>query len=402
MFSIFTAKKRIVLIDKDFLRVEKLADLDLDYEELRNEFETLSTLAAKVAGTELSEVNLIDNFTQWTVAGTMNEFSQKPREESICNFTIDEDRYFKARVDLDPRFKHSDYVKNEGYKFYYGIPLKLNDDVAIGTLCVGGKNIEDLNDSQIEQLHLIARQIVKHISLKYESRKFQLQALDEKLLKLRLAHDIRSPLSGISQLIEINDFKNQTPAELHDLIHLIATTSSGILQLTNDILKDNFEKETDSKIEPQFTLSSLALKLKELYNPQAKAKNISLNIQYKDTKHQFPRRSLLPLIGNLISNAIKFTKSDEEVKVNLAISEKNKTTSLQIHVEDTGIGMSKEQIDAILLTKAPKKMGTSGELGFGMGLRFVKELISNLNGVLNIKSTPNEGTDVHLEIPLKM
>lgn len=159
------------MIPKDIVRVQKLADLDLDYEALRNEFGPLSSLAAKVAGTELSEVNLIDNYTQWTVASSCNEFSQMNREDSICNITIQEDTDFKSRVDLDPRFNQSSFVTKEGYKFYYGIPLKLNDTIAVGTLCVGSKHIEDLSEAQIQQLHIIAKQIVKQLELKYELQK---------------------------------------------------------------------------------------------------------------------------------------------------------------------------------------------------------------------------------------
>ncbi|WP_028374523.1 sensor histidine kinase [Leeuwenhoekiella sp. MAR_2009_132] len=387
------------MINKDFLRVQKLADLDLDYESLRSEFGPLSVLAAKIAGTELSEVNFIDNYTQWTVAGTLDEFSQKSREESICNFTIEEKHHFESRVDLDPRFKNSDYVKNEGYKFYYGIPLRLGDDIAIGTLCVGGKKIEELSDAQIEQLHIIAKQIVKHIQLKFETQKAIQQAHEEKLLKLRLAHDVRSPLSGISQLIELNDFESQTKEELQDIVKLISAASSGILQLTNDILKDHFTA-AESKMEAQFTVASLASKLSDLYSPQARSKNIELSIDFKEHDLTFPRRNLLPLIGNLISNAIKFTRSKEQVHVYLAIEEQLKLDILKIEVKDWGVGMNQNQIDAILNTQSIHKAGTSGELGYGMGLLFVKELIANLNGTMHIESTKHQGTQIRIEIPL--
>ncbi|HCQ77248.1 MAG TPA: hypothetical protein DIV44_10610, partial [Leeuwenhoekiella sp.] len=58
---------------KEYSRIKSLADLDLDYQQLVQDFKLLSELAAKVTGTQLSEVNLIDAYTQWTVAGTQNQ-----------------------------------------------------------------------------------------------------------------------------------------------------------------------------------------------------------------------------------------------------------------------------------------------------------------------------------------
>ena len=307
------------MIPKDILRVQKLADLDLDYEALRNEFGPLSTLAAKVAGTELSEVNLIDNYTQWTVASSCNELSQMNREDSICNITIQEDTDFKSRVDLDPRFNQSSFVSKEGYKFYYGIPLKLKDNIAVGTLCVGSKHIEDLSEAQIQQLHIIAKQIVKQLELKYELQKAKQLTYDEKLIKLRLAHDIRSPLSGISQLVELIDYENITKTEIKEIVDSISSAAAGILQLTSDILKDDNFDSTHVD-EATFTLESLGKKLTDLYTPQAKSKGISLSINAESNPLKFPKRNLLPLVGNLIANGIKFTQSQEQVEVALTIT----------------------------------------------------------------------------------
>ena len=387
------------MIPKDILRVQKLADLDLDYEALRNEFGPLSTLAAKVAGTELSEVNLIDNYTQWTVASSCNELSQMNREDSICNITIQEDTDFKSRVDLDPRFNQSSFVTKEGYKFYYGIPLKLNDTIAVGTLCVGSKHIEDLSEAQIQQLHIIAKQIVKQLELKYELQKAKQSTYDEKLIKLRLAHDIRSPLSGISQLVELIDYKNISKAEIKEIVDSISSAAAGILQLTSDILKDDNFGSTYAD-EATFTLESLGKKLTDLYTPQAKSKGISLSINAESNPLKFPKRNLLPLVGNLIANAIKFTQSQEQVEVALTITNSEQRNILSITVADSGIGMTQSQVNSILNTQSVHKNGTSGELGYGMGLLFVKELVANLEGIMSIESEKNIGTKIQIQIPI--
>ena len=65
-------------------RILTLSEFDLDYSNLQNNFKDLTRLAAKVAGTEISLVNLIDSFTQWTVSEYGLPLQHRPREESVC------------------------------------------------------------------------------------------------------------------------------------------------------------------------------------------------------------------------------------------------------------------------------------------------------------------------------
>lgn len=387
---------------QDFKRAKVLADLDLDYQELKSDFQDLSMLAAKVAGTELSEVNFIDNYTQWTVAGSAGKFNQIPREQAICNFTIEEADHFKLRLDLDKNFKETDYFKKDGYKLYYGIPLKLNDDIAIGSLCVAGKAIEDLSENQVEQLHLIAKQIEKQILLKQKLLLAQKQALEERNLKKRLAHDVRSPLSGIAQLIELTDHSKEHHEELINIVDLIASSTTSILQLVDDILSVETNKPATSYERSSFfTLESLTQKLMDLYRPQAQAKDVKLNYEFQPNALKFSRNKLLPMIGNLISNSIKFTETGGQIVLKLEIEHTQNTNNLMVTVSDTGIGMTTQQVDDIIHKQATHQTGTSGEKGYGIGLVFVKQLCEELAGNFTVESKPKEGTRVKLTIPLK-
>lgn len=387
---------------QDYKRAKALAKLDLDYHELKSDFQALSILAAKVAGTELSEVNFIDNYTQWTVAGSSGKFNQKPREQAICNFTIEEADHFKIRLDLDENFKETDYVKIDGYKLYYGIPLKLNDEIAIGSLCVAGKAVEDLSESQVEQLHLIAKQIEKQILLKQDLLITKKEALEERKLKRRLAHDVRSPISGIAQLIDHSNYTKDDSEELLKVVNLISASSKSILQLVEDILIEETNSHTPT-YDPGsfFTLERLTQKLVDLYNPQAQAKNIKLQFDYSPTKLKFSRNYLLPMIGNLISNSIKFTEPEGQVFLKLAIQNNTDFKTLNVEVSDTGIGMDAKQIDDLFNKQAIQREGTSGEQGYGMGLVFVKQLCEELEGTLTIESRLHKGTSIKLNIPLE-
>ena len=386
---------------KDFRRVKKLAELDLDYQELKEELTPLSKLAAQIAGTELSEVNFIDNFTQWTVASTLGGFSQKPREEAICNFTIEEEKDLMIQLPRDPRFENSTYVVDEGYKLYYGIPLKFDDNIAIGALCVAGKCIEDLDDLQIKQLHLIARQIVKQLELRFELKQAQDAVLKERKLKRQLAHDVRSPLSGISQLVELTDVQDTSRVELTNIISLIASSAESVLELTDEILNEITIQDDLKKSKSVFTFEGLGTKLRNLYKPQAEAKQIDFEVTYDSLKREFTGKNLLPLIGNLVSNAIKFTHNGGRVSVHLSLTGlKPIDEKINIRVEDTGVGMTSAQIEAISMTDFRDRLQSSDTNGFGMGLLFVRELIEDLGGDLEISSQPHKGTQITIALPL--
>ena len=95
-------------------RLLALSNLGIDYYEPKQGLNYLTELAAKICGTEISLVNLIDSFTQWSVSSYGMDISQMPREESVCQYTIHTSSNEGLEVkDLrdDERFKNMFYVK---------------------------------------------------------------------------------------------------------------------------------------------------------------------------------------------------------------------------------------------------------------------------------------------------
>ena len=384
---------------QDLDRASALAALDYDYQEVSEELQRLSELAARVTDTELAEVNLIDAFTQWTVAGTPKAKAQKPREVSICNYTIKEASYFESHVAEDNRFKNSTYVIDEGFVFYYGIPLKIDRGISIGSLCVAGKHRTSLSHAEKEQLHLVGRQVEQYLRLKLHITQLEEQLKQQHLITRRLAHDIRSPLSGIAQLNTEQDFKSVARADLELYLSAAAASADAILTLTDDILsKDTSSGQASASA--YVTLTELGTKLYELYTPQATPRNIELQIDYDATSVKIPRKNLLPLAGNLIANAIKFTPSGGKVSVALHILKDQDPTRLEIRVEDNGVGIAPQTIEALTSGAARAQTGTAGETGYGLGLRFVKELCERQGGTFTITAKEGLGTQVLLKLPI--
>src|SRR5580698_3841860 len=95
-------------------RILSLSEFDIDFSAHQDNFKDLAKLAAKVAGTEISLVNLIDTFTQWTISNHGLNMDQMPREDSVCQYTILNGEYFEVEnLAADTRFKDKFYVTDD-------------------------------------------------------------------------------------------------------------------------------------------------------------------------------------------------------------------------------------------------------------------------------------------------
>ncbi|WP_091262587.1 hypothetical protein [Gillisia sp. Hel1_33_143] len=105
----------------EFNRVKSLNQFKLEYDKLQDEFENLTKLAATIAETDMAMINLVDNFTLWTIScyGIYN--SQMPREESICQYTLKEDEYLEISAIKKDSRTNTKAVGDNNY--YIGFPL---------------------------------------------------------------------------------------------------------------------------------------------------------------------------------------------------------------------------------------------------------------------------------------
>jgi len=384
-------------------RLLKLSDLDIDYGSVSETFKELTFLAAKVAGTEISLVNLIDAYTQWTVARHGLDLQQMTREESVCQYTITQNDQFEV-LDLsaDERFNKNFYVGAPlSLRYYFGVPLRDTDGLSIGALCVLDTGLKTLSPEKIELLKIIAGEIMNRIKTYHAMEQLRNNLKDASESTKKVAHDIRGPIAGIIGLSEIIAEQGKTANldQVIELIKLIHSGSKSLLDLADEILSD--KEEVTAPGANEFDLSSFRTKLQQLYQPQATSKNINLNISINQDKKNivFSKNKLLQINGNLISNAVKFTPNGGTINVDLDVVVKPDTNILRISVADSGVGISEEEIIQILTGGMSTKQGTGGEKGYGFGLSLVKHLVDKLHGEMFITSEEGQGTVFLIELP---
>lgn len=387
-------------------RIIELSKLDLDYSALTEDFKDLAFLAAKVAGTEISLINLIDSYTQWTIARHGIALQQMSRTDSVCQYTIAGDNDFEVK-DLyqDQRVKDNYITQhNLPLHYYYGVPLQLREGINIGALCVINSKTKPLSDEQKALLKIVADEIVTRLKT-YQTIAALKHNVDEAVTaKHRAAHDIRGPLNGIIGLLNLIDYQGDENnlQEVLQLVAMMQKSSRSLLELADEILNEA-KKEQQAK-DALFTLRIFKKKLQQLYDPQALNKGLQFEVHSSEAMQDLPfaKDKLLQISGNLISNAIKFTPSGGIITITLAITVKDDKGTLEIMVADSGIGLSAETLAAISHQEATSTSGTAGEKGYGFGLALVHQLVESLQGTLEVSSTPGVGTIITVLLPMDL
>ncbi len=324
--------------NNEFDRVVALSEFDLDFTDLERNFKDLTKLAAKVAGTDISLVNLIDTSTQWSISNYGLGLKQMPREESVCQYTIMDSEAFEIKdLTADDRFKDKFYVYDEPkLKYYFGIPLRTFEGIPLGALCVLDKETKQLTPEKIELLKIIGDEILNRLKSIKAIHDLKNSINEIRQSHKEVAHDIRGPIGGIIGLAQIiSEQGNQNKLEeVLEFINLIQKSGKSVLELADEILSANYHTSksngspvkatvTETNKNHEFNLFSLREKLLDMYNPQARLKQITFEVLNSGDLQEvgFPTNKLLQIIGNLVSNAIKFTPQNGSVKVNLNLLE---------------------------------------------------------------------------------
>lgn len=377
-------------------RLLNLSEYNIDFTNIQNNFAELNKLAANIAETDISLVNLIDCYTQWTVSSHGLEMKQMPRDESVCQYTIMGTGGFEvADMSSDARFKDFEYVKGDlSLKYYFGVPLTTDEGFNIGALCVLHPETRTLSEEKIGQLKIIGNEIVSRLRALKVIEKLRAALKDSTYTQKKIVHDVRGPIAGMIGLTEIvlEQGHDNDMEEVLEYMQLIKNSGDSVISLANEIL--TARQQAESGYHESFNLITFKEKLEQLFLPPTIKKNIHFTVTTSTETELIPvsKFNLMQIAGNIISNAVKFTPAGGSIAVELKLDIEDITSLLHIKVSDTGIGLSPAQIDLILTGNGKTTVGTCGEDGFGFGLPMVKSLIDSMQGELKITSEQGRGT----------
>jgi two-component system sensor histidine kinase/response regulator len=250
-----------------------------------------------------------------------------------------------------------------------------------------------------EELHVRVKTHLDLFDSKNEVLKMNKQR--DKLYSI-IAHDIRSPLSGILQTVDAIEqgYFDPTSEDFKEIIHHLKERTKETSTLLTSLLQwsrvksDKFEMHpTESNV---YVIVSSCI---QLLNANAENKNISIHFDSDENAIAWcDEVSIHTVIRNLISNAIKFTNSNGSIWVRT----KRTDCKLQIEIIDSGVGMAEETIKKIFEQNEHfTSTGTNNEQGTGLGLMIVKEFVEKNNGIIKVESVIGKGSTFVIELPIE-
>jgi signal transduction histidine kinase/DNA-binding response OmpR family regulator len=239
--------------------------------------------------------------------------------------------------------------------------------------------------------------------LETEKQKVELANKEKSLLMARMSHEIRTPLNGINGTTYLLE-KSELTVDQRRYLSIISGATKAMLSLINDILDYSRINEHCLKQEyHHFHLDELIQEILMLENWALEKKGLKVTVQYDENVPvalKGDSGKLSQILSNLIHNAIKFTPQGSiTIKVSQLRAEGERCT-LAIQIQDTGIGMSKEQVTEIFQPFMQGDESISRRFGgSGLGLSIVKGLVSFLGGSITVESKEDVGSTFTVTLP---
>ena len=211
-----------------------------------------------------------------------------------------------------------------------------------------------------------------------------------------MTHELRTPMNGVLGMLQLMQTTDLSE-EQNEYVDTALSSGDHLLGLINDIL--DFSKIEQGSLELDsryFNLHEMLERVGEGFKAAAMGKGLEFRLSVHDTKHldvQTDETRLRQVLVNLLGNAVKFTdRGYIELSVhNVEVA--GEQVDVEIHVSDSGKGISKENLARIFDAFQQEDASISRQYGgTGLGLAISRQLISKMGGVLEVESEKDKGS----------
>ena len=216
-----------------------------------------------------------------------------------------------------------------------------------------------------------------------------------------IAHDLRSPMASMKMLLNtimMSVEKDKIDPDIFDMLEMSNKTSEEVFSLLDNLLKWTKSQLGKLTVIPQnLDISGLAAGVVEVMNSVADVKHIKLiRTDHESFFVYVDIEMIKSILRNLISNAVKFSNPDSEIKVGI----KAEDGKVIVSVTDSGKGIKKEDQHKLLKDSTHfTTYGTNSEEGSGLGLLLCRDFARKNGGELWFESEENLGSVFSFSLP---
>jgi signal transduction histidine kinase len=240
--------------------------------------------------------------------------------------------------------------------------------------------------------HLYLKRLTKNTNHKEKQIRFQFLSV--------IAHELKSPINAVESYLrmmqekqmgdQIDAYKNMVDRSIERI--------KGMRALINDMLDlTRVESQNGKEFKSSYNLSLIVRRIIETLEPMAEERSIKIYANLPiECSYSCNENEMAIIFNNMISNAIKYNINKGKVIISLNETKEN----IEIITEDTGIGMSKEEIELLFKEFVRiKNKQTRNIEGSGLGLSLMKKIVDKYSGQIITESQPEKGTKFTIILP---
>lgn len=212
-----------------------------------------------------------------------------------------------------------------------------------------------------------------------------------------ISHDLRSPMTSLSSVVDLMKLNALTEAESTELANKIGRTLNNTSQLLDNLLYWSKNQMEGIKIQPEkFNIHELIERNIQLLDEAIKEKELDIILNYGDDSEVLADTDMIDLVlRNILSNAIKFSYQKKSIVISTEVID----LAMSVSIKDEGVGIEQEDITKLFRQDTiHTSIGTQSEKGTGLGLVLCHDFLDMNGGKIQMASQ-GDGTTVTIYLP---
>ena len=350
-------------------------------------FDRASRLASRALGTPVALVSIVFEDRQ-VFAGQRGlgepwaSRRQTPLSHSFCQHVVLADAAMVVEDARRDRRVHDNLaIEDLGVVAYLGLPLYGPGEQVVGSFCAIDSVPRAWSSSDIEVLADVAMGVQRELDLRSTIRELNEARRERDNLVSALAHDIRSPLTTVMAGAEMLGRAGLDVEQRRAVSQAVTRQSQRLAAMALRLLG---EAPTEAGVAERQPAEEVVTSIVLARSIAGHARRLVVDVG-EGTDVELPAEPVASIVTNLVDNALNHTRGQVRVAAN------RRGDELLLVVDDDGPGYDHE---AVATGRQPAR-------GFGLGRAIVAHHVDELDGDIDVRSSPERGTTVTVRLPVR-